>query len=328
MDPDALYGVKTTNYIAVGSIAVWVYDYILVLPHEIKLVWRSRCNNVKGLYGAARLLTLACLAITMYYSHSHDLSPKDCHIAFALSVFIGSISSFVCEAVMYIQVWIVCQQSIGIGAYLCLQFTAQIMICLILEGVFIRGMEYAEPTPPFKGCWPSSGQYGLIATIHAVSIPMWSILVLITFWTVYRRYRRWDSPLMSTLIRDGLIYMYGMVGFSIAGTITMYQAPRTLRWVWAIPTRVFGNILVSRLIIHLRRTASETADGNWGSLKVSESISEMPTFSEPPGLAEDEHTSHPDARPISRQDLVCQFPAYSKTSSGTQVTNGNGQRIV
>ncbi|EAU82539.2 hypothetical protein CC1G_10998 [Coprinopsis cinerea okayama7 len=269
MDPDALYGVKTTNYIAVGSIAVWVYDYILVLPHE------------------------------------------DCHIAFALSVFIGSISSFVCEAVMYIQVWIVCQQSIGIGAYLCLQFTAsllhiippldsqliniqaQIMMCLILEGVFIRGMECsspdpapdAEPTPPFKGCWPSSGQ-------------------------------------------DGLIYMYGMVGFSIAGTITMYQAPRTLRWVWAIPTRVFGNILVSRLIIHLRRTASETADGNWGSLEVSESISEMPTFSEPPGLAEDEHTSHPDARPISRQDLVCQFPAYSKTSSGTQVTNGNGQRIV
>ncbi|KAF8868790.1 hypothetical protein BD779DRAFT_875554 [Infundibulicybe gibba] len=54
--------IRLTNYIAVGSLALLVFDHILTFGEEVELIWKSRWNLSKTVYLWQRYFALISLS--------------------------------------------------------------------------------------------------------------------------------------------------------------------------------------------------------------------------------------------------------------------------
>ncbi|EAU82567.2 hypothetical protein CC1G_12147 [Coprinopsis cinerea okayama7 len=254
----ALRDIRVSHAVQVGSIGVWVYDYFLVLSEEIELVWFSKWSLVKFIYLAARIVNPVHLACTVYLNHNVSANGKDCQLLFGLATFSGFVEGLLlCDAVMYLQVYAFSHCNKWIGMYLGLQFFLAVVTGVTLQAIVFKETIWFPLGIPGLHCVPINLNLDLFAAVFASSIPQWAILVGITIYIMFRKYRQLKSAVLNALLRDGLIYMYGMFAFCIATTVITYEAPQTLKFIIGIPKSVFLNILVSRLILHLRGAARE-----------------------------------------------------------------------
>ncbi|KAG2012891.1 hypothetical protein CC2G_009844 [Coprinopsis cinerea AmutBmut pab1-1] len=253
---NALREARITHMVAMGSISVWIYDYFLVLSDEIDLVWHSKWTLVKFIYIAARVMNPIFLTVSRYFDLSTDHTSKQCRLLFGLSTSLGFIEGLLlCDAVMYLQVYAFSQCNKWVGIYLMFQWVAAVITGVTLQAILFSTSLWLPLGIPELHCVPIKINLNLLAAIFSSSIPQWGMLVMITLWIMYRKYRQLKSSVLTALLRDGLIYMYGMFAFCIATTIITYEAPPGLRFIIGVPKSVFLNILVSRLILHLRRAA-------------------------------------------------------------------------
>ncbi|EAU82534.2 hypothetical protein CC1G_10993 [Coprinopsis cinerea okayama7 len=266
MDPSqghpiqAIEHARLTNSIALGVISIWAYDYIAALPLEVELIWKSNWGLVKSVFLLARIVFPIHAAFTSAYLHSLELTAKECHSYFIVSTVLGLFHSFLAEVVIYLQVYALSQRNKWMGIFLFVQYIGFAAACATLQGLFFKSMEYI--TLPYQGfhCVPFKLNNDYAGATYNVAIATENLLVLITLWIVWRKYREMKSAVLNALLRDGLLYMYGIVLLSIATTIIAYRAPDTLKFVLGQPKGVFIHILFTRLVLHLRSTSAKEVD--------------------------------------------------------------------
>ncbi|KAG2012889.1 hypothetical protein CC2G_009842 [Coprinopsis cinerea AmutBmut pab1-1] len=250
--------------IAVGSIAVWVFDYFEMLPSEVELVWYSNWSLVKIIYLLARIVNVVHLTCSVVLNNGTRHTVERCRIFFGFAMGAGWVEGFLLsDAIIYLQVYAFAQ-SRWVGRYLILQFVAGVVVGVTLQTLVIQETKWITSGIRGLHCVPVNLATGLMGALFASSIPLWVSLVIITIWTMMRKYRYCQSVILNALFRDGLVYMYGMAAFCISATIIMYEGTESLKYVIGIPKSALLNILVSRLVIQLRRAAVEHRRLNQG----------------------------------------------------------------
>ncbi|EAU82530.2 hypothetical protein CC1G_10989 [Coprinopsis cinerea okayama7 len=231
----------------VGSMAVWVFDYLMTLPEEVDLVWRSQWSLVKIVYVLARAANPIHFAFTLVHNQAPYITAKECDIAFGIALWTGFLEALLCEVIMYLQVYIFAKRSSWVGTYLKAQYVVANGTNTILLAFLSKGTRHTTTQFPGLRCTPENIDMDLVGAPYAVSIAPWTVLVLITLWLTFYKYRYTKSRLVTALLRDGLIYMYGTVLFCIACTIIVYEAPvRTFPVSGSLPNMVWINIDLSR----------------------------------------------------------------------------------
>ncbi|KAG2012872.1 hypothetical protein CC2G_009832 [Coprinopsis cinerea AmutBmut pab1-1] len=284
MDPvqtliQALEHARLSNSIAIGVVAIWLYDWLSALPLEVELIWKSRWGLVKSIFIFGRVLFPLHSISTLIYVHSSVLTKAECHSVFAVGSISGVAHSFLAEAVIYLQVYALSQGNRWMGIFLGIQFVAFAIAVAILQALFFKSMAYM--VLPFEGfhCIPFKFHNGVATATYNAAIATESVIVLITFWIVYRKYGHSRSRMLQVLLRDGLLYMHGIVLLSTANTIIAYRAPDTLKFILGQyvsfthqtlecppsstmyrPKGVFTHILFTRLILHLRSKAAKDVE--------------------------------------------------------------------
>ncbi|KAG2012871.1 hypothetical protein CC2G_009832 [Coprinopsis cinerea AmutBmut pab1-1] len=230
MDPvqtliQALEHARLSNSIAIGVVAIWLYDWLSALPLEVELIWKSRWGLVKSIFIFGRVLFPLHSISTLIYVHSSVLTKAECHSVFAVGSISGVAHSFLAEAVIYLQVYALSQGNRWMGIFLGIQFVAFAIAVAILQALFFKSMAYM--VLPFEGfhCIPFKFHNGVATATYNAAIATESVIVLITFWIVYRKYGHSRSRMLQVLLRDGLLYMHGIVLLSTANTIIAYRAP-------------------------------------------------------------------------------------------------------
>ncbi|EAU82568.2 hypothetical protein CC1G_12148 [Coprinopsis cinerea okayama7 len=115
------------------------------------------------------------------------------------------------DAIIYLQVYAFAQ-SRWVGRYLILQFVAGVVVGVTLQTLVIQETKWITSGIRGLHCVPVNLATGFMGALFASSIPLWVSLVIITIWTMMRKYRYCQSVILNALFRDGLVYMYGMAG--------------------------------------------------------------------------------------------------------------------
>ncbi|KAG2012876.1 hypothetical protein CC2G_009833 [Coprinopsis cinerea AmutBmut pab1-1] len=238
---------RISDSIAVGSMAVWVFDYLMTLPEEVDLVWRSQWSLVKIVYVLARAANPIHFAFTLVHNQAPYITAKECDIAFGIALWTGFLEALLCEVIMYLQVYIFAKRSRWVGTYLKAQYVVANGTNTVLLAFLSNGTRHTTTQFPGLRCIPETIDMNLVGAPYAVSIAPWTVLVLITLWLTFYKYHYAKSRLVTALLRDGLIYMYGTVLFCIACTIIVYEAPvRTFSVSDSLPSMIWINIDLSR----------------------------------------------------------------------------------
>ncbi|KZT52316.1 hypothetical protein CALCODRAFT_92785 [Calocera cornea HHB12733] len=253
---------KGAQYIqGVGAVAL-LYDIVITFPDEVRLIWPAPRSITKYLYFVNRYT----VAIAMIYD------------AWVMSGFASPMTDQVCWRYYFaIEMWD-CLEGMGIiGAlvlfrvYALYKTTKYITALLILlwaiylfpaTSITIWGFVtfYNQPgtltyTPYLDTCALS----GRPNDVYALWIPMLffeTVVFGMVMYKVYQHTRMIQTPIMSVLFRDGLLYYGVMLTGEAVNLVAFVVFPDPLYFSLVHPNWCLASIIISRIYLNLRDVAN------------------------------------------------------------------------
>ncbi|KAI0790880.1 hypothetical protein C8Q75DRAFT_806253 [Abortiporus biennis] len=246
----ALEDANATRYLTAAGLVVLLYDHILTLPDEIRLVWPVRRSFAKYAFLLNRYLVLGCVLAVAYEMYSNN--KQGCRkFLFTCSLF-ALLSVAIANILVILRVIILWEHrpmivKLMIGGF-CATFSAQVATMLVSLVHLVRGVFWSPEagmciltvsTPIFIAVWAS---------------PMlFEILVLIaTIVNALDRPRGPHQRLTNALSRDGITYFLALTLFralnlAFAATLNPSLTMLGSFFVWSLTTTV-----LNRSILRLR----------------------------------------------------------------------------
>ncbi|KAJ3560684.1 hypothetical protein NP233_g10677 [Leucocoprinus birnbaumii] len=150
---------NTSPALKVASITVLLYDYVLTLDLEIKLIWGANWNLGKVLYLLTRYLPFFDTAVVLYYQFSPVLTSKQCAIAYEYSAYFLSSGMFVvgmsiAELLLTIRTWAVWEKSTRLGVILSFLYMGFLVAEYLAVGLYLKSLRHeASPLQPLVTCF-------------------------------------------------------------------------------------------------------------------------------------------------------------------------------
>ncbi|RDX46039.1 hypothetical protein OH76DRAFT_1485822 [Lentinus brumalis] len=243
--------VPQVNYLAVGSVALIVYEHLLTIVQEYRVIWRRKLSIPMVLFIVNRY---GLLAFGVIYALSTLLWWED-----------DLPSSQSCEIIGRVQIVLVVVLDVVNVAFSALRihainnrnwwWTASIFllgfVSTPLNIADLITASYMTGNPLIEGCFASIVSLG----IRACKIWL-DVMVLGITW--YRtagivkaaRNAHVDTSLVSVLIRDGTTYFFITLSVNIAGIITLVAGLNSLGVEASV--QVLNAVTMSRFILNLR----------------------------------------------------------------------------
>ncbi|KAG1745758.1 hypothetical protein EDB19DRAFT_2037662 [Suillus lakei] len=284
-------GYQTAQYFTVGAMAAVVFDYCLTISQEVQLIWGKKWGVIRVAFTLTRYATLVGAAMTMYAAVTDRSKYTSCrtfnnvsygkehHDQLELSVDVENfqashlISIIAAEGLLIIRTFAFWHQSKKLLVWL-----------LVLAAVCIAGavgvsqvadmLNIDNPTRDTRGCTFGSGkgsaiQYGFLIIYELV-------LMILTVYKRFDFYKGARSRLVTTLYRDGMIYMACIiitsftnilialvvpVSFYAFGSTGLTKTPNpqgTYTNILDAPQLVIHGVLASRILFNLRHESRQS----------------------------------------------------------------------
>jgi len=247
------------DYMFVSASAVFIYDYILTLHLEIKLVWLSLWTYTKVLFLLIRYLGVINAFLYPLEQTLLDISAETCKVIYPLSAWLTLFQGFFSEAVLCIRTWAVWRRNKTIGVVLVgLQLASLISQCIVVSKL-LHSVGFAPPLYlGFRGCFAPSYtptdlwlNYLLLAIVQAVVLAMMVVSAVMS----YQRGLR--SELLHVVHRDGVLFYVYLLCLSTLNLIAVLVLPVDLR-AMLIPLQNFMYpILTSRIVLNIREVSTQ-----------------------------------------------------------------------
>ncbi|KAG1745755.1 hypothetical protein EDB19DRAFT_462200 [Suillus lakei] len=250
-------GLQTAQYFTVGAMAVAIFDYCLTITQEVQLIWGRRWNFMRITFTLARYVTFIGAAMTTFAAVADRSKYNSCSTFNNVSSASHMISIIAAEGLLIFRTFAFWQQSKKVLAWL-LVLAA---ICVAGSIGVTKAVNNLNPPAPganTTGCVFESGktsaiQYGFLILFELV-------LVILTVYKRFHFYRDSRSRLVTTLSRDGLVYMTCIIMASVANIFVDLFASATYTNIMDAPQLVIHGVLASRILFNLRESRdSESA---------------------------------------------------------------------
>ncbi|TDL21283.1 hypothetical protein BD410DRAFT_790059, partial [Rickenella mellea] len=252
-----LHIIKCTT---ITAFSVLVWDYFVLLPDEVSLVWPTRWSLTKCLFVLNRYLVFIDQPMLLYVLLFAD-DAKVCANTFQALGYISTVRMKVAQWILILRTHAVWGSKKGKSFYVLFS----IYVCTIvidywalhryLSGVHSTGV----PAPGMKGCtllfenrdaWIS---FVLIITVE-------STLIGLLVYKAVQYFRVGGSTLMTVIYHDGLLYFACILATSITNLVVVIFAPAELSPFLIPLQRDLHSVLCSRILLHIR-AVYQTQDG-------------------------------------------------------------------
>ncbi|KAG1765774.1 hypothetical protein EDD22DRAFT_1049302 [Suillus occidentalis] len=256
-------GFQTVAYTAVASLAVLLFDFIITFDSEVHWTWGRGWGIMRIIFIVSRYLPFAGLTMTVYSSIASTHGGIPHHGIFTALYdgvrWLGIAASELLLVARTYAVWGCNKRFLT----LTLMFTTAISIAVLVMSD-LGASESGDSTGVFEEGQFSSIIYGLLMLVE---------IVLMTL-TLYKRskfYQLGDSPLVTTLCRDGVLYVlcitrefwrfacvkallffFLFAVVSMANCISIALLPASYTALLAGPQLVTHSVLASRILFNLR----------------------------------------------------------------------------
>ncbi|KAG2106113.1 hypothetical protein BD769DRAFT_1503952 [Suillus cothurnatus] len=245
-------GYQTAQYFTVGAMAAVVFDYCLTIPQEVQLIWGRKWDVIRVSFTLTRYATLMGTAMTTYAAVTDRSNYRSCATFNAVSYSLHLISIIAAEGLLIFRTYAFWHQSKKLLVFLLIfagfSIAGAVGVSEVVSILRLINSPGYDPT----GCVFGSGrrsaiQYGFLILYELV------LMIL----TIYKRldfYKGIRSRLVSTLYRDGMIYMTCITMVSFANIIIALVVPGTYTNILDAPQLVIHGVLASRILFNLRQS--------------------------------------------------------------------------
>ncbi|GJF00614.1 hypothetical protein PsYK624_169080 [Phanerochaete sordida] len=244
-----------------------VYDYVLTIESEVKLVWYTKWNLTKLLFLVSRYSAFVDAILTTYDHFSPTISEETCHgISNAIPwVILGGVG--VAEIILIIRTWAIWDRDRRIGSALFLSFigiwaTNAYCLAKFMSGSRVQMINTVAPS--LDGCFLETTQDLLVVDWVLVVVFETAILGLTLVKFVHARVglgpiaRGTTPPLMQSLYRDGILFYVYLFGMSLINVVVLVTTSHDLSTLLACLQRAMHSILSVRLLLNLREASMGT----------------------------------------------------------------------
>ncbi|KJA22488.1 hypothetical protein HYPSUDRAFT_40868 [Hypholoma sublateritium FD-334 SS-4] len=138
--------VAARQYISLATTVCLVWEHILTIQQEYRLMWKSPLTIIKFLYLALRYITLIC-QVTNHALASHlfsqpHLSSRTCRAWFIYQSVYLQISLTIFELILLLRVWFIYDRKRTVGAFLGLSYIAELTAMLYTSASLNRRLSF------------------------------------------------------------------------------------------------------------------------------------------------------------------------------------------
>lgn len=241
------FGLQLAKYANVAALAVLIYDYFITLHSEVEWTLGRKWGIIRTAFTISRYVPFAGALMTSY-SAVKTWGTQDC-APFNDAVngihFLGIIAS---EGLLITRVYAFSGNK---KAYLIvlLSFGLAILVTSVLLSAAPINLDIPQvaPGPPcvLEGARSSTLPYGLLMFFEIV-------LISTTAFLRYRHYLGSHSPLVQSIYRDGLFYMFCITMISTINVLVIAVLPLSYSEMLNTPQIVAHSVLASRILFNLQ----------------------------------------------------------------------------
>ncbi|GJE99949.1 hypothetical protein PsYK624_162250 [Phanerochaete sordida] len=257
----SLQNFRAVSYISVSTLALLVYDYLLTLESEVKLIWSSKWSLTKLLFFLTRYLAFVDVAMVAYIHVAHDVPQGMCKI---MSDTVGWMVLWgigVAELVVIVRTWAIWGRDCRIGLGLTLFWVVMQAVNSYTVAKFISSgtVLLVDPTAQnLRGCFLVTTKDQLVVDWVLVAA-LETIVLVLTLMKVARvpangrlLARDTTSPLIRQLARDGVLFYVYLLGISLVNIVILLATSHELSTLLVCLQRALHSILSARLLLNLR----------------------------------------------------------------------------
>ncbi|EIW83571.1 hypothetical protein CONPUDRAFT_142245 [Coniophora puteana RWD-64-598 SS2] len=265
---DLARGLQVTNFLDVSVCTIFVYDYFINLPDEIKYLWRRReIGWGLVLYILVRYLPFISLPLALSSQLLPALSNDTCksllytvNSMFApggsltdpdLEAVLESAEVIAAEVLFAFRTYIMWNRNKIVFALLSSMTAVALALVTALLVLFLPTITLVSPpVPGINGCIKSSASSIIFGAYLFIVVTELVILGLITVHACQDKYRL-QGGIIETMIYSGALYCTCMLLFSVANIGTNLRLHGSYSDLLSTYQTIFHTILASRLQLHL-----------------------------------------------------------------------------
>ncbi|KAG7091625.1 hypothetical protein E1B28_010644 [Marasmius oreades] len=260
------------QYLFAAGEALFIYDVLLNLDVEIEYIWavlspRKRPVKITAvlfslMYLVQRYLPLFDQIILNQYFILGASTKRACMITYAMCGWVSLAGISLSEIILVIRIWAVWGWKPLIGVILVVISVAGGIPGIFFLSRFLNGIQYPELDIPgvseqLQRCFYMTTNKEIVVTwiLLMVYDMVGFILMAIPGISAYRS--SGSSNLVKVVYRDGVIYYALIFMISLINVIVILILSPDLRLLLSGFERVLHSILASRVILHIRKMASQ-----------------------------------------------------------------------
>jgi len=248
--------IRLVDYVYVCAGAVYLYDYILTLHLEVKLVWFSRWTYTKVLFLVVRYMTFVNVWLGFWNIVFLGRSLEACRTTSPVHIRLLVLGIILSEVILAIRTWAVWHRNryvgIGLGG---LTIANVVVQCVMLEK-YIPSFEYAPPPfPGWRGCFVTGADGVMWVNFTAMAVVEAAILILMAI-SAYWSYKWGNSDELSHIVyRDGIqLYIYLLL-ISVGNVAIMKALPFEDTVTLSFIQEIMYPVLTTRIVLNIRDAA-------------------------------------------------------------------------
>jgi len=247
-----------TDYVFLSAGAVFLWDYILTLHLEIKLVWFSRWSYTKVLFLLVRYMSFVSVFLTISDMTFPNLSVETCRNTLPVEPWFLLLGIFFSEVILAIRTWAVWRQNTLVGIGLAVLTVAHLVVECVVLSKYVPTLTFAPPPyPGFRGCLITNADGLLWINYTAIAVVEAVVLTLMVI-SAYRTYKRGGNGKLSHIIhRDGIqLYAY-LLCISVTNVVIMKALPFADTILLSFLQEVLYPVLTTRIVLNIRDVGTQ-----------------------------------------------------------------------
>jgi len=241
------------DYMFISAVGVFIYDYLLMLHSEIKLIWFSRWSYTKFLFLALRYMSFAQIFLALHNQTFLNLTPEICNVTYPVKVWFTMLQMIFAEIILAIRTWAVWNRNKLVGVGLTALIIASLVLqCVVLNG-FINSLRYASaPYRGFRGCFITYSDRVLWINFTLLTAVEATCLVLMTI-SAFRSYRQGNIGRFSLIVhRDGILYYIYLLCISLTNLVVTLALPHDMMTLTTLLQSNLYSMLAARIVLKIR----------------------------------------------------------------------------
>ncbi|KLO17496.1 hypothetical protein SCHPADRAFT_163975 [Schizopora paradoxa] len=250
------------KYFHVASVALAVYDYLLMLPVEIRYIWKDQqtFSWKQALYLLTRYLCFVDVSILSAFLFDAELSPNSCGILYRTAAWFEFSGIIVAEVILLLRTHAIWQGSRTI-LYIIISLSSVAIPGAVVMYLDMSTLKFpVSPIPTIVPCI-SSGEKSILYIDYALVLGVEFVVIALTICIGLKQWKEQLNPMATVLYRDAFTFSSILFATSIANvTVLAGTSSIALHLLLLEPQRVLHSVLTSRIILHLRIASDDTPE--------------------------------------------------------------------